>query len=438
MTSWVGQAGSPRALHLFSGQIAAQRLLTASGRGCGPRSPRSVRSPGPASRGESPGFDTGRSAGSGPSPSGRPASPPARRARDRPRGARAGLARVPGPGRALAGGRAVRSEPLAAEAPPRSAAREGSKLRATGRRGRPFPAAGRGRRLGSRGRRLTAGSGGAAPPARLPEDASAAAGGEAPPAPPHSPAAGRESPARGARRRPGTAPRRCRPEVRPDPRDYSSQRPAPSPQRIGSLRRPSATRRGKTAATALSDQSRQRGGGRSPADRPPVDQAWRDANGLGSSGWARGDRPALETWGPGTEAQAGPRDMGTWDRSTGRPSRHGDLGQKRPFAPKTLVSAGPAPPGLASPASLIGSPGTRGWGRRGHSGVGRRPRGQERPADPGVGPHGHAGAGPVATAEGGGASGSGGRETGMQERRGSRAGVGLPPHKPQRPGVLEW
>ncbi|XP_059028795.1 uncharacterized protein C10orf143 homolog isoform X2 [Mustela lutreola] len=310
MTSWVGQAGSPRALHLFSGQIAAQRLLTASGRGCGPRSPRSVRSPGPASRGESPGFDTGRSAGSGPSPSGRPASPPARRARDRPRGARAGLARVPGPGRALAGGRAVRSGPPAAEAPPRSAAREGSKLRATGRRGRPFPAAGRGRRLGSRGRRLTGGSGGAAPPARLPEDASAAAGGEAPPAPPHSPAAGRESPARGARRRPGTAPRRCRPEVRPDPRDYSSQRPAPSPQRIGSLRRPSATRRGKTAATALSDQSRERGGGRSPADRPPVDQAWRDANGLGSSGWARGDRPALETWGPGTEAPFCSEDAG--------------------------------------------------------------------------------------------------------------------------------
>ncbi|XP_047558145.1 uncharacterized protein C10orf143 homolog isoform X1 [Lutra lutra] len=240
-------------------------------------------------------------------------------AQDLQRGARAGLARVPGPGRAFAGGRAVRSGTQTAEAPPRSAAwrrlaaggfgscerpaaagpppfppavltlarrlrrlpelrlgqertrrprtrglatapSRGPALRRPAflpagrspvirRRRRPLPEARLAQVLVDRRVRRRALRGGCRLRARLPEDESAAAGGEASPAPLHSPAAGRESPARShppeARWQPHG---RSRPEVRSAPRDYSSQRPAPSPKRIGSLRHPSATSRRKMAA----------------------------------------------------------------------------------------------------------------------------------------------------------------------------------------------
>lgn len=99
--------------------------------------------------------------------------------------------------------------------------------------------------------------------------------------------------------------------------------------------------------------------------------------------------------------------MMTWNRGSVLPRRLWS-------PPRRLQSRrGQAQAVLAPPPSLIGSPGTRvgGGRRRGHSGLGRRPPSgeDERPADSGLGPHGHGAAGPVATAEGGGASGSGGR-----------------------------
>lgn len=97
--------------------------------------------------------------------------------------------------------------------------------------------------------------------------------------------------------------------------------------------------------------------------------------------------------------------MMTWDR--------GPVLPRRLWSPPRRLQPprGQAQAVLAPPPSLIGSHGTRGGRRRGHSGLGRRPPsgGDERPADSGLGPYGHAAAGPVATAEGGGASGSGGR-----------------------------
>ncbi|XP_034519333.1 uncharacterized protein C10orf143 homolog isoform X1 [Ailuropoda melanoleuca] len=125
--------------------------------------------------------------------------------------------------------------------------------------------------------------------------------------------------------------------------------------------------------------------------------------------------------------------MMTWDR--------GPVLPRRLWSPPRRLQPprGQAQAVLAPPPSLIGSHGTRGGRRRGHSGLGRRPPsgGDERPADSGLGPYGHAAAGPVATAEGGGASGSGGRETGMQESRSRRRRVGLRPRKAQHPGVLD-
>nr|XP_025735820.1 uncharacterized protein LOC112830285 isoform X5 [Callorhinus ursinus] len=124
----------------------------------------------------------------------------------------------------------------------------------------------------------------------------------------------------------------------------------------------------------------------------------------------------------------------TWDRGPLSPGASGPryAGLQPPRAPPRRSSTRP-PVFHWLPADT--------WGRRrGLSGFGPRPAfgGDERPANSGLGPHGHPGAGSVATAEGGGASGSGGRETGMQESRSRRAGMGLHPREAQRPDVLEW
>nr|XP_027786220.2 collagen alpha-2(I) chain [Marmota flaviventris] len=134
------------------------------------------------------------------------------------------------------------------------------------------------------------------------------------------------------------------------------------------------------------------------------------------------------------------------------PLRNSCIGQtgrapRAPVSEKTAASATPAcgPGGVgisrssrATPFSLlIGSPGTLGKEPgRGEPGA-RPPGGPERPADSGLRPHGQPGAGSVATAEAGGAAGSGGRETGMPEVRSQQAGDWLPPGEHMHPGVLE-